>query len=216
MSKVVLFAASLLLVAGIATAGIINPCNSPVVYTGATPGCYFACPQGDTDSFMAQGFSFAFTINDLLGLPIANIPAADFWLIDCDPAKNLLLCAGSASSNADSATNALGKTTMSIGSLRVGGCADGFSVVCQGFILQQAPGCLDYCFNVKVRSCDIAGAGGANGDLVMDLLDLSRFATYYPPNVYNTCGDFNCNGLVNLQDLSRFAFHYGPPGHKCF
>jgi hypothetical protein len=50
----------------------------------------------------------------------------------------------------------------------------------------------------------------------MNLLDLSLFASYYPPQAYNKCGDFDCSGLVNLPDLSRFAFHYGPPGHKCF
>jgi hypothetical protein len=59
MSKVVLFAASLLVVAGVASAGIIDPCNSPVVYTGPGIACYFSCPQGDNNSFLQQGFSFA-------------------------------------------------------------------------------------------------------------------------------------------------------------
>jgi len=209
MSKVVLFAASLLLVAGIATAGIIDPCGAPVVYTGATPECYFACPQGDTDSFLASGFSFSFTILDLLAAPIQYIPGTDFWMIDCDPAADLALCAGSASSNADSATNAAGKTTMSLTTLAVGGCATGLSPVVQGFVLEQPGPCTPYCFNIKVRSCDM------NGDLLMSLVDLSIFAGYYPPQPYNTCGDFDCNGAVALPDLSRFAFHYGPPGHKC-
>jgi hypothetical protein len=209
MSKVVLFAASLLLVAGIATAGIIDPCGAPVVYNGVTPECYFACPQGDTDSFYTSGFSFAFTIVDLLAAPIQNIPASDFWMIDCDPLKNLTLCAGSASSGADSATNALGKTTMSLTTMSVGGCATGLQPVVQGYVLEQPTACTPYCFNIKVRSCDM------NGDLKMDLVDLSIFAGYYPPQAYNTCGDFDCNGAVALPDLSRFAFHYGPPGHKC-
>jgi hypothetical protein len=209
MSKVVLFAASLLLVAGIATAGIIDPCGAPVVYNGVTPECYFACPQGDTDSFYTSGFSFAFTIVDLLAAPIQNIPASDFWMIDCDPLKNLTLCAGSASSGADSATNALGRTTMSLTTMSVGGCATGLQPVVQGYVLEQPTACTPYCFNIKVRSCDM------NGDLKMDLVDLSIFAGYYPPQAYNTCGDFDCNGAVALPDLSRFAFHYGPPGHKC-
>jgi len=209
MSKVVLFAASLLLVAGIATAGIIDPCGAPVVYTGVQPECYFACPQGDTDSFLTSGFSFAFTILDLLGNPIQYIPGTDFWMIDCDPVNNLALCAGSASSNADSATNALGKTTMSLTTMAVGGCATGLSPVVQGYVLETPGACTPYCFNIKVRSCDL------NGDLLMTLVDLSIFAGYYPPQAYNTCGDFDCNGSVALPDLSRFAFHYGPPGHKC-
>jgi hypothetical protein len=209
MSKVVLFAASLLLVAGIATAGIINPCNSPVVYTGATPECFFTCPQGDTPGFLAEGFYFSFTIRDLSGNPVGSIAGTDFWMIDCDPARDLTLCAGSGSSNADSATNSLGKTTMSITSMRSGGCANGLSPVVQGYQLQQAPSCTPYCFDVKVRSADLTG------NLTVDISDLSQFATYFPPNAYNQCGDFDCNGAVNISDLARFAFHFGPPGHKC-
>jgi hypothetical protein len=210
MSKVVLFAASLLLVAGIATAGIIDPCGAPVVYNGVLPECFFACPQGDTDSFFLNGFWFAFTILDVLAQPIANIPGSDFWMIDCDPVLNMTLCAGSASSNADSATNTLGKTTMSLTSMAVGGCADGLSPVVQGFVLENpAAACAPYCFNVRVRSCD------QNGDLVMNLVDLTTFSGRYPPQAYNKCADFDCSGAVNLQDLTRFAFHFGPPGHKC-
>jgi hypothetical protein len=216
MSKVVLFAASLLLVAGIATAGIINPCGAPVVYTGVQPECYFSCPQGDTDTFLASGFWFSFTILDLLGQPIQFIPATDFWLVDCDAAKDLVLCGGAACTNADSATNSLGKTTMSQVTLRVGGCATGLSPVCQGFVLQNpvsVPPCTNYCFTVKVRSADL----NAVPDLKLDLIDLSIFSTGYPspPKVLNVCLDFDCNGNVNLQDLSKFSFHFGPPGHKC-
>lgn len=210
MSKVVLFAASLLLVAGIATAGIINPCNSPVVYTGGNPDCWFACPQGDGNTAALEGINFALTINDIGGQPIPFIPGSDFWIIDCDPVRNLTLCAGSASSNADQATDANGQTTISLTTLAVGGCADGTSIVVQGYVLQQnVPPCTNYCFNIKVRSCDLTG------NLTVDLGDLAQFGTYFPPNAYNTCGDFDCNGAVNLGDLARFAFHFGPPGHKC-
>ncbi len=211
MSKVVLFAASLLLVAGIATAGIINPCNSPVGYHGVLPECYFACPQGDTPGFGAEGFWFDFIIRDLTGSGIPFIPGTDFWVIDCDPLKDLALCGGSASSNADSATNSAGKTTMYLTSLAAGGCADGLSPVVQGYVLGSPPPvpCPVYCFNVRVRSCDLTG------DLIINIADLGLFATYYPPNPYNKCGDFDCNGVVNIADLARLAFHYGPPGHKC-
>jgi len=210
MSKVVLFAASLLLVAGIATAGIINPCGAPVVFNGTLPACYFACPQGDTNSFLTSGFWFAFTVKDILGNPIANIPGTDWWMVDCDPSADMVLCAGSASSNADSATNLLGKTTMSLTSMAVGGCVDYIQPVVQGFVLQNpssVPPCQAYCYNIRVRSCDM------NGDLKMDLVDLSNFAAKYPPNAYNKCADFDCSGAVNLQDLSRFSIHYA--GHKC-
>jgi hypothetical protein len=210
MSKVVLFAASLLLVAGIASAGIIDPCAGDVTYNGTEPICYFACPQGDTDAFYLQGFWWSFTIVDVLGAPVADIPNTDFWLVDCDPAADLALCAGGASSAADSATNALGQTTMHDGSLSAGGCANGLSPVVQGFVLQDpTAGCADYCFNIIVRSPDSNGSG------VVDLVDLSNFGQAYPPKPYDTCSDMNCDASINLADLSRFAFHFGPPGHKC-
>ena len=213
MSKVVLFAASLLLVAGIATAGIINPCNSPVVYNGADPECYVSCPQGDCNSFAVEGFSFDFTIRDLTGSPIPFIPASDFWLIDCDPVNNLTLCGGSASSNANNETDANGQTTMSLTALRVGGCAFGLTPVCQGYSLGTPPPqpCPPYCFNVSVTSYDMTG------NLLVDVGDLARFAVAFPspPKAYDYCADFTCDGLVNVADLARFAFHFGPPGHKC-
>jgi len=186
-----------------------------------SPECWFACPQGDGNTAIAEGFWFGFTIRDLNNLPIPFIPGTDFWMIDCDPLRNLTLCAGSASSNADSATNSAGKTTISLTTLAVGGCADGLSPVVQGYVLQRnVPPCTDYCYNgigwpgsnqalIKVRSCDLTG------NLIVDLGDLAQFGTYFPPNPYNTCGDFDCNGAVNLGDLARFAFHFGPPGHKC-
>lgn len=210
MSKVVLFAASLLLVAGIAFAGIIDPCESDVTYNGAEPTCYFACPQGDTDAFYLQGFWFSFTIVDLTLAPIADIPGTDFWLVDCDPVRNLALCAGSASAAADSATNAAGQTTMHDGSLSAGGCANGLSPVVQGYVLEDAgAGCAAYCYQINVRSPDI------NGDGLVNLVDLSLFASAFPPNPYATCSDMDCSGAINLQDLARFAFHFGPPGHEC-
>jgi hypothetical protein len=214
MSKVVFFAASLLLIAGVAFAGIINPCGSPAIpHLTGTP-CYFACPQGDTGTLISAGIWIEFTINNTTGQPIPFISGVDFWLIDCDPLKDMTLCAGSASSNADSATNALGKTTMSLTTLAVGGCVTGLSPVVQGIVL-QTPGtqpCTTptYCWTIKVRSCDL------NGDLLMNSQDVAIFSSHYPPTgTYDTCSDFDCNSTINSQDLARLAFHYGPPGHKC-
>jgi len=226
MSKVVLFAASLLLVAGYAAAGIINPCNSPVVYVDVPPAgpaneCYFACPQGDTKSLKDEGFYFSFTMNDLGGLPIPSIPATDFWMIDCDPAADMLLCAGSASAAADSSTNSAGKTTMSLTTLAVGNqttlCVDGIKPVVQGYVLQRnLPPCTDYCFNgtgglnqVRVRSADLVGS-----NLQVNIADFTRFKQAYPPNAYNKCSDFDCSGAVNIGDFARFTPHQ-KANHKC-
>jgi len=211
MSKVVLFAASLLLVAGIAAAGIINPCNSPVVFNGTQPECYFSCPQGDTRQFVQEGFHFQYTINDVDGDPIQAVPFSDFWLVDCDEARDLVLCGGSgAVAGADSSTNALGNTTMSLTRFAVGRCANGLSPVVQGYILGTgtAP-CPAYCFMVKVRSVDMTG------DLQVNIADVAMFGAAFFPNPYSECADFNCDTTINIQDIALFGSHFGPPGHKC-
>ena len=76
--------------------------------------------------------------------------------------------------------------------------------------MDPATGCTtDLCKDIAWRSPDI------DGSLEVNLVDLSLFAAGFPPQAYNTCADFDINGIVNLQDLSRFAFHFGPPGHIC-
>ena len=52
-------------------------------------------------------------------------------------------------------------------------------------------------------------------ELLVDLVDLSIFASHYPPQLYEACCDFDINGVINLPDLTMFALHFGPPGHQC-
>jgi hypothetical protein len=218
-----LVAAALLVVNGVAFAGIIDPCASSCTLSlvGANPplvACLFVCPQGDTNNWIDQnglpgsgdGFFMTVTVIDNLGFPIPNIPGPDFWVVDCNTAA-LNLCAGAASTGADAATDATGTTTIGqLGTTTAGGCTDGLRVVVQGNILQEnPPTCTDICKTVLVRSPDITG------NLLVDLADLSAFALSFPPNPFDTCCDFDCNATVNLGDLSRFAFHFGPPGHVC-
>jgi hypothetical protein len=206
-----LVAVSLLVFSGVANAGIIDPCASTAeIIGGPPPCCLFICPQGDTDSFCDQGWYIRICVIDLTGNPVPDVPPSDFWVIDCDPIRDLCLCGGSASSNADSLTNANGYTTMCNTTIQGGGCVSGLSVVVQGFVILDAPACVDpTCLDVEVRSPDI------NGDCLVNIVDLSLFASGFPPQLYQECSDMNCDGIVNIQDLSAFAFHFGPPGHTC-
>ncbi|UCH84505.1 MAG: hypothetical protein JSW50_02090 [Candidatus Latescibacterota bacterium] len=192
---------------GTSSAGIIDPCKSKCeFYPSVSPTVLFVCPQGDTPSFSDQGWWLSLEIVDFNSNPIADIPAADFWLIDCDPALDLVLCAGSASSSADASTNNQGLTTMSAGTMRAGGCADGLSVVVQGFVLEdESSNCDIYCYPIHVRSPDF------DGNLTVDLVDLSLFAQHFP-TPYDDCYDLDINGHINLVDVSMFAQHYF---HEC-
>ncbi len=207
MSKIVILTAILTVIAGAAAAGIVDPCRSSATFNGSPPEHYVACPHGDTETFSQAGFSISFRIVDMLGNPVATIPKNDFWVIDGDPARNLALCGGSASSHADGSTDPLGRTTMSQTTLAAGGCANGLQAVCQGNVLGAGPsGPCPVTFDVRVRSIDVTG------DLRIDLADLSALATHYPPAAYDECYDIDGNGRVSLSDVARLAAHWG---HAC-
>lgn len=193
--------------AGKAGADIVDPCKSEAqLNAGATPVALYACPQGDTPSFASQGWSIDIVVRDRGDNPVPAIPAADFWLVDCNPVNDIALCGGAASTNADGPTDAAGMTSMSSATFAGGGCANRIAVVVQGLIIGcEAPACLD----VSVRTPDL------NGDLTVGLVDLSLMAAAYPPQPYGECADFDLNGIVNLQDLAHFSLHFGPPGHVC-
>jgi hypothetical protein len=181
--------------------GIVEPCSSSATSAG---GCYLVSPQGDGDRLDASGATISVVVRDNAGAPIPGIPAADFWLIGCnDP--GLVLCGGSGAINADSATNALGQTTIS-GQLAAGGCDSvGVLVVVQGVIIEDVlDNCNPNCLPIIAVSPDI------NGDLVVDLVDLSEFAKSYtsPPKQYLFCKDYNCDGYIDLVDFSLFSQHY--------
>ena len=202
----------IVMVNGTANAGIIDPCVSYwELHATVVPCPLFVSPAGGTDSFLDQGWWIWICVLDQNGLPVPDVPASDFWLIDCDPLLDAVLCAGSASSNADSNSNSAGMTTMSLGTLTGGGCADGMALVIQGFVvLDSLTNCLtDFCCPINLRSPDL------DGSLLVDLVDLSAFAASYPPQPLDPCCDFDLNGVVNIQDLSKFAFQYGPPGDEC-
>jgi hypothetical protein len=225
--------AALLVVSSTAFAGIIDPCNSTasVVLSGAPglPVTLPACPQGDGGSLISQGWYISLTIQDGLGNGIPNIPPSDFWMDDCNAAvQEIVLCGGSASSGADSLTNAVGQTTMSNTQLAASTltgtvtgpptpgtafCTDGVIIIVQGEILEdQSTSCTTtMCYQINVRSFDLTGDGSVSS------ADLSTFAIGYVGGAgfFNPCIDYDGSGTGNLPDLTTFALHFGPPGHSC-
>jgi hypothetical protein len=183
-----------------ANSGIVDPCSSTASANGC---CLYVCPQGDGPTFAACGSIINIHAADQTGTPIAGIPGADVWVEGC--LGTMVLCGGSGSSNADSATGSNGNTTMS-GGIGAGGCDIGLLVSIQGVIVKdQATNCnTNKCLAFQISSPDI------NGDLIVDIIDLSLFAAGYtsPPKPYVLCYDFNCDGLVDIIDFSIFAQHY--------
>ncbi|MEJ2722073.1 MAG: hypothetical protein P8181_13190, partial [bacterium] len=100
MSRLPLVAALILFVSVLAPESsspqIIDFCGSTAVSNG---GCLLICPEGDGDYLSDIDAAISVTVI-YQGIPIPNIPAADFWLIGCNPTDEMILCGGSASANA--------------------------------------------------------------------------------------------------------------------
>jgi hypothetical protein len=175
--------------------GIWEPCES--IASGAG-GCLIVCPGGDGPSFEEIGAIISITVENM-GLKVPDIPAADIYLIGAN--QGLVLCGGSGSIDADSATSAfppVGYTTIS-GVLTAGGCDTGLSVIVWGAVL----GCPPIVLPCAVKSPDI------NGDLIVDIVDLALFAPVYMGlEPYSHCMDYNCDGAVALVDFALFGIHY--------
>jgi hypothetical protein len=196
---------SLILAPVLSPAQIVDFCESTATSNG---GCLLVCPEGDGDHLSGIDATIHVTVI-YMDNPIPNIPAADFWLIACDPADELVLCGGFASCSADGPTDAQGKTTIS-GPITAGGCAEGLAVVVQGIVLNDPVSCNSViCLPIKTRSPDL------DNNLAVELPDLTLFAQAFYPLPYQTCADFNCDGVVGLVDLALFAVHFKVPGHGC-
>lgn len=197
-----------------ANSGVVDPCSSTATGAGC---CLVICPQGDGDRLDACGSVISIVAKDGTGTPLPGILAADVWLIGWG--NGAVLCGGSGSINADSATNANGETTIS-GDWAAGGCDTGVQVVVQGTVIADPNDWNNpLCLPVIPVSPDITGPGDPPGpphspDLVVDLIDLTEFAGTYtsPPNAYDPCKDFNCDGVQDIVDFSIFAQHYL---HQC-
>ncbi len=201
MSKgkfLVLSLAAVVLVAfgvGAVNSGIVDGTNSTASSAGGT---VLACPQGDGVTLASVGATISVTVKDNTNAPIPGIPAADFWLIGVTNALNL--CGGSGSSNADSASNAAGNTTIS-GSVAAGGCDFGVKVVVQGVVINTVVG-------VDVVSPDVNGSGA------VDIVDLSQLGPGFNQTVppADPCTDLDGSGLIDIIDLALFGQHWL---HQC-
>jgi len=182
---------------GLAQTGVVDGCLSS---SSCFAGAIIVCPAGDGDLLRDQGATIFVTAIDTHGFPIAAIPPQDWWLIGCN--DGLSIWNGSASIDADGITDSNGQTSIGA-AIKAGGCDIGLSVVVQGIVLMQSPGCAAReCHPISVRSPDV------NGDLVVNLVDFSIWAPSFQSAAAPACHDFSFDGVVSLVDFSIFGGHF--------
>lgn len=231
-------------VAGIGTAnsGIVDACKSTVTTNAGNAGVVLVCPQGDGDVLTAAVAPVSGTVNcqiqltvrDNTNTGIAGIPATDMWLVGCN--DGLLLCGGSAGSNADAATTASGATTFSNEPV-ASGCDTGMYAVVQGVVIQNPGPCTPKCLPIAARSPDYKSAGApgdpptcgagdaACPDRKVTNSDFSWFTGHYTfpghPGSYFSCADYAAplgGATLTLADFSKFSVHFSLSAvgqHKC-
>jgi hypothetical protein len=161
-------------------------------------GLLLTCPSGDGPTLASIGATITITVMSMCPewtepQPIPGIPSHDIWLWS----EDMVLCGGSASSNADGPTDAEGMTTIS-GPVASGGYAQSVNVVVMGILIGEMT-------NLSVVSPDI------DGDLAVGLVDLAEFASAFF-GAYDPRADMDGNGAINLTDLVLFAGHFW---HDC-
>ena len=207
MRIVMLVSLIVIMLAGTASAYIWDPelsrCWTDVTAPG---GSLLVCPCGDGHT-LAQMYNPLGGVVDgtihveLLNLyadPMVNYPAEDIWLTSTG--GNFAFV--EPGTIADHATDMAGHTEfvepLAAGGHRAG--SDGPLVVYVAGTAMLTPISL-----VTINSPDI------NGDLRVDLTDVTLFATDYVDGYANQ-SDLVRDGVVNLADLSAFATHIG---HNC-
>ena len=129
------------------------------------------------------------TLLDPIGDPIVNYPAVDVWLETSG--GGLAACLGG--TWADHPTDAYGMTTFSH-PLAAGGCTAGETAE---VYVAGAPLVHGSNLPLEFRSPDL------DGDLDVDLSDITAFTQML--GAYDTCGDFNIDGVIDLADITRTA-----------
>jgi hypothetical protein len=176
--------------ASFATNGPLSLCNSP--NGGGKPFTQAFAPNGQ----MVDG-TLTITLYDEIppfGNPVPNYPKEDIWLEDLF--GGIVFPVGG--TIPDENTDEFGVTYWTQ-PLHAGGYAepvDGnqFVINVSGWIL-HSPALSDF----RANSPDI------NGDLMVNLVDIARFASAYFARPYDYATDFNFDGLNNLEDIVILA-----------
>lgn len=193
-----------LALAAVPASAVWDPLENSRAFTAASQDLSLTCaPDGGGDVLSAAldvsgAVSDATITVELIDLdfdPIAGFPAEDIWLETSG--GGLVLCDGGA--RPDGPTDAAGVTVFS-GAIRAGGArGHGEPGALEVWtVIDRVPSFLD---RIALNSADL------NGDLVVDLSDVIRFAELWPPHVYDYAVDFHHDGQVNLADLIVFAGH---------
>ena len=184
---------------------VIGPCESSASSAG---GVLLVCPAGDGPTLSSIGATVSVTVrncNSQNPRPIPGIQAEYLWIMQPDRPYQPL-CGLNRSSDADSATDSNGQTTIS-GSIAAGGYSDDALVVVMGVLigLNCGPG---FELSLILVSPDI------NADLLVDIVDLVLFGSTFPadgPGV-DPRMDLNGDDQIDLIDFSLFGQHFG---HVC-
>jgi hypothetical protein len=186
-----------------------------VTSSSAGANCWLVCPMGDGDRLDEVGATISVRVTTLGTTPVPGIPASDIWLEGCG--LQLVLCGGSGAIDADSATNADGRTTLS-GTLAASGCApSGLVILVQGVLaLDTLDNCNIDCLDIPTLSPDISVDGGVV-DGIVELVDFAAFGTHFNTEGgvdadYDACCDYDCDNYVELVDFSIFGSHWQ---HSC-
>jgi hypothetical protein len=194
--------------AEIASGGIIDPCSSDC-WTNGTEALV-VCPQNDGNTLAERNSIIYLVVKMPNGTGIGGIQASDIWVIGVGTG-DLALIGGSGSSDADSATNDNGETTIS-GSIAAGGQDSLLAVCVQSVVIEECSAPAKK-LPIKTRSPDIDGDGD------VDLADFAIFgqawANWYPPppqDIYDWRCDYDGDGDIDLADFSIFGQHWDHSG----
>jgi len=188
--------------ASFAMAGVpdLDQSTSSRAYTGPETAVMFNMPNAGGSAFAdariltgAVDATITLTLNDGLGVPIANFPFEDMWLESAD--GGLVPCTGG--SAADFNTNVSGVTSWNV-PMSAGGSSQALTLVMiSGAALTSSAG-----EAISHNSADI------NGDGVVNLSDIPTFVGDLN-GAYNFRSDFAFDGTVNLSDVVKMSAAIG-------